>query len=128
MKKKILSERGDRLKKVREYLKLTQAQLGESIGLLGYHVRDMESGKVELSTPIAKLLYHEFGANSEYLLDGKGGLFIDQKKERPGIVPEKIMLILKDMDEKEQREVLKHLEEKKLFKELLEERKKKQAG
>ncbi|GAB4485891.1 MAG: hypothetical protein OHK006_12780 [Thermodesulfovibrionales bacterium] len=117
-------QRGRRLRELREALAATQAHLGERIGVLGYQVRDMESGKVELSTTIAKLLYHEFGANPEWLLHGKGAMFDDRGAPEIDIVTEKVLLLLKDMDEGKKRDVLKYAEEKKLLMELQGQKKK----
>lgn len=72
---------GKRLKILRNKLKLTQAQFGERVGLEWYQIKDMESDKVQISPVIAKVLYHEYGINAEWLLTGQGDMsFSDLKK------------------------------------------------
>jgi len=54
---------------------LTQAAFGNEIGLEWYQVKDLESGKVEISPLIAKVLYHVFDANPDWVLKGEGEMF-----------------------------------------------------
>lgn len=67
----------ERLKKLRETIRLTQAQLGEKIGLKGTQVRDMELGKVKVDSLISKILRYAVGVNSEWLLKGEGSMFLE---------------------------------------------------
>ena len=114
-----------RLREIREKLGLTQTQLGERIGLKWSQIKDMEIGVVNVRPIIAKILYHEFSVNPDWLLHGKGEMFIDKSKERLDIISEKVILILKDMDEDKRRDVLKYAEEKKLLMDILKEKRKK---
>ncbi|MEW6115343.1 MAG: S24 family peptidase [Nitrospirota bacterium] len=70
---------GKRLKTLRKSIGITQSELGKRIGLKWYQVKDLESGKVELSPTIAKILYHEFGAREEWVLEGIGPMLIEGK-------------------------------------------------
>jgi transcriptional regulator with XRE-family HTH domain len=72
MKNNPLTTPGQRLKHLREHLHITQSSAGDRLGLKDYQFRDVESGKVELSISMAKLIEYEFGASSTWLLDGKG--------------------------------------------------------
>lgn len=121
---------GNRLKYIRNILGLTQEGFGKKLGMEDYQVRDMESGKVEISMPIAKLLYYETGTNPAWLLEGKEPMLLETAAESLthfgtlDEVSQKILLLLKDMSEDERRAALRTFEEKKLLKELIEERKK----
>jgi transcriptional regulator with XRE-family HTH domain len=50
------SEQGKRLKELRLYLRLTQDEFGEKIGLKWSQVKDRESGIVKISPSERKLL------------------------------------------------------------------------
>jgi len=69
----------------------------------------------------------QFDANLNWLLTGEGDMYRNVKAET-GSVAEKILLILKDMPEDEQREILKHVKREKSISELLIERRGKSAG
>ncbi|MBI5644121.1 MAG: LexA family transcriptional regulator [Deltaproteobacteria bacterium] len=72
-----------RLKKLRENLDLTQAELGQKIGLKWSQIRDMESGKVNVSTLIAKVLYYTVNANPDWILEGAKPMFLEEKGRPP---------------------------------------------
>lgn len=74
MKNNTIHRAGHRLKLLREHLAITQSQAGEHLGMKDYQFRDLESGKVELSTSMAKLIHHELGASVEWLLSGEGSM------------------------------------------------------
>lgn len=120
---------GNRFRFIRNMLGLTQEGLGKKLGMEDYQIRDMESGKVEISMPMAKLLYYETGINPEWLLEGKEPMILETAAEalsHYGMLDEiskQIVVLLKEMTEEERREALRTFEERKLLKELLEERK-----
>jgi transcriptional regulator with XRE-family HTH domain len=66
---------GKRLKHLREHLNLTQEALGEKLGLSWYQIKDMETAKVKITVPIAKLLSYETDVNAKWLLSGEGNMF-----------------------------------------------------
>ncbi len=66
---------GKRLRQLRDVLGWTQADLGEKLGLSWYQIKDMETGKVRITPPIAKLLSYETNANAKWLLTGEGNMF-----------------------------------------------------
>jgi transcriptional regulator with XRE-family HTH domain len=87
----------ERLRKIRIALGLTQKELAEKMGMSWYQVKDMETGKVKISNPIAKLLYYEVGANPSWLLTGKDEMFIKKQKEEEGMKPDFIDRLKKDL-------------------------------
>jgi transcriptional regulator with XRE-family HTH domain len=78
---------GKRLKLLRKKLGLTQEQLGAKLGLTWYQVRDIESGKVELTTPLSKLLHYAVGANEQWLLEEKGEMIAEEPARYEPTVP-----------------------------------------
>ena len=78
---KPIKEIGIRLKEARKELRLGQREFGEVLGLSWYQIKDIEGGRVRLTKTVVKLLYHEFGINSEWLLTGEGERFLSTGKE-----------------------------------------------
>lgn len=67
-------EQGKRLKELRLYLRLTQDEFGEKIGLKWSQVKDRESGIVKISPSEAKIINHVYGISYEWLLTGHGSM------------------------------------------------------
>jgi transcriptional regulator with XRE-family HTH domain len=65
----------DRLKIARSHLGFTQEKLAKTIGLNQANVRDLESGKVKISTLHALALEYKLHINAEWLLTGHGEMF-----------------------------------------------------
>ena len=64
---------GQRLKIARKALGLTQAELGQPMGLKWYQIKDLECGKVKnFSLILAKNLEAYFCIDSDWLLTGEG--------------------------------------------------------
>ena len=61
-----------RLKKIRKKMKLTQEMFGKSVDLSQANIRDLESGKVKISTLHAFAFKHIYNINPEWLLKGEG--------------------------------------------------------
>lgn len=99
---------GKRLKKLRNQMKLTQEKLGKKVGLAWYQVKDLESGKVEISQSIAKLLYYETGVNPDWLLTREEPMM---KEERPLTVSEELALYNKVKGDLELSEIIELLKE-----------------
>ncbi|MCX5841938.1 MAG: helix-turn-helix transcriptional regulator [Deltaproteobacteria bacterium] len=66
----------NRLKLLRKSIKLTQKEFAERVCLKWYQIKDMEVGKVKIDSNTAKMFYHEFNANPDWLLTGKGEMFL----------------------------------------------------
>ena len=68
----------ERLKHLRKnVLRLTQSELGNTIGLGKAAVSKMESNTSTISDQNIKLICKEFNVNYDWLVDGKGEIFID---------------------------------------------------
>jgi len=74
-------KRCDRLKKIRAYLNLTQEEFGVPLGLNQTKIRDLESGKVKVSTLHAIAIEKIHGINIDWLLTGEGEMFINEGKK-----------------------------------------------
>lgn len=66
---------GDRIKKIRKELDLTQAEFGAKIGSVQNTVTGYESGRRNPSTPVIALICEKFGVNEDWLRYGEGEMF-----------------------------------------------------
>ena len=66
---------GDRIKKIRKELDLTQAEFGARIGSVQNTVTGYESGRRNPSTPVIALICEKFGVNETWLRTGEGEMF-----------------------------------------------------
>lgn len=124
---------GERIKKVREILGLTQEAFGERLGFKQAKIKDIEIGKQKVTPEIALDIEGKYSFSFRWLLTGQGemtagvaGLNVDYAAKKPVINLINKMLI--DMDEAAQRDVLKYTEEKKQLAELKAELANKKAG
>jgi len=69
------SEIGKRIKELREYLRLSQKEFAEALGIHPLSVSRYELGKSNPSPSVLKLIEDKFGVNSKWLLEGKGNPF-----------------------------------------------------
>ncbi len=136
MSSKKLTELKNRITYIREDGNLTKAEFAERLGISGAYVTDLEAGKNKnISKPLAQLIYYEFGFISEWTLTGHGPMKKEGMFSEEGVLynivsddlNKKILLMLKDMPEEDRREILKHIQEKKLLEELMKERLKKEG-
>ena len=68
----------ERLKHLRKnVLRLTQSELGNTLGLGKAAVSKMESNTSTITEQNIKLICKEFNVNYDWLVDGKGDIFID---------------------------------------------------
>lgn len=84
----------NRMRAIREELKLSRAAFGQRIGVSGDVINNLERGRVELKESTIKLLCSEFNVNEEYLRFGMEPKFI--------VTPSSVMEQLKkefDLDE-----------------------------
>ena len=63
---------GNRLRIIRKHLGMSQKKFGEVLGLHWYQVKNMELGTVKITPAMAKLIHHETGYNTDWLLTGEG--------------------------------------------------------
>lgn len=66
---------GELLKKIRSALGVGQRDFGRHIGLKWYQVRDLESGKVEISDQLSLLVALTYNVRKDFLKHGKGEMF-----------------------------------------------------
>ena len=66
---------GDRIKKVRRDLNMTQAEFASRIGSVQNTVTGYESGRRNPSAPVIALICKEFNVNEEWLRNGEGEMF-----------------------------------------------------
>ena len=82
MKRKESSLVGQRLRKLREvYLKLTQTQLAEILGIKQNTLSSWERGSRDIPTWVYEFLASQYGVNINWLLTGEGEPFIQPKEE-----------------------------------------------
>jgi transcriptional regulator with XRE-family HTH domain len=79
---------GSRLKQVRQDLGLTQKDFAEKLGFKWYKIKDMESGKQNITYDIAKLIEKIFSINHDWLLTGEGEIYVNKtpKNINQGVV------------------------------------------
>ncbi len=63
---------GERLKKARKHIGLTQDKLGEKYGIKQHSIKAMEIGQQKISTDFAEDMEKDFSINGWWLLTGKG--------------------------------------------------------
>lgn len=66
---------GERLKKLRKILDLTQTEFASKIGSVQNSITGYESGRRNPSAPVISLICKEFNVNEEWLRDGTGEIF-----------------------------------------------------
>ncbi len=67
----------DRLKHIRQLFGITQKQMGVDLGLSPSKIRDLESGKVKISTLHALALKDVYKINPDWLMFGNGPLRVE---------------------------------------------------
>lgn len=72
---------GNRLKEVRSSSGLTQTQFGEKFGLKHTQIRDIESGKQQVSIELAQRIENIFYIDPWWLLTGKGKMIEENEVE-----------------------------------------------
>lgn len=70
-----------RLKKAREYLGLTQQELGEKLGFEWHKIKNIETEKHKLTPEIAENIEQYYSISGWWLLTGKGEMLQDSKSK-----------------------------------------------
>ncbi|OPY15641.1 MAG: Helix-turn-helix domain protein [Syntrophus sp. PtaB.Bin001] len=65
---------GERVRKIRESVGITQAKFGEPLGFKWYKIKDIEAGKINVSPEIAKKLSNAYSIRFEWILTGEGSM------------------------------------------------------
>lgn len=71
---------GERVKKIREQLNITQAEFGKPLDFKWYKIKDIEAGKIKVSPAIATKVADIYSVRFEWLLTGEGPM---NKNDRP---------------------------------------------
>ncbi len=79
---------GERIKKVRNDLGMTQEKFGEKIGMKKNSISQIESGKNSLTEQMFKSICREFNVNPEWLREGTGDMFIEPAIDTAYLVSE----------------------------------------
>lgn len=66
-----------RFKECRDYLSLTQEQIGEVLGFKQYKIKDIETEKQKVTIEIADFLEKNFSISGWWLLTGKGEMLLN---------------------------------------------------
>ena len=66
---------GERLRRIRKYLKMTQANMGKKLGYSTSTYCEFENGNIGINTLTYMKLSKIFNINLEYLVNGRGGMF-----------------------------------------------------
>ena len=69
----------ERIKLVRKKLKLTQTELGEKIGVKIGVIRNFETNKTTLTSPLFELFCNTFNVNPDWLRTGNGDMFVSDE-------------------------------------------------
>jgi len=68
---------GERIRKRRQAMKLTQQELGKALGLTSQHISAIEKDKRAPSLASLAKMAEELGVSIDYLLTGREGLITD---------------------------------------------------
>ena len=68
---------GERIRKRRKVMKLTQQELGKALGLTSQHISAIEQDKRTPSLTSLVKMAEELGVSVDYLLTGKEGVITD---------------------------------------------------
>ena len=85
----------DRIKQVRTFLKMTQANFSKRIYISQGSYNDIENGLRKVNDRILQLISTEFNVNKEWIKTGKGKMF---DKEKPDIGLEHLIEVYKQLD------------------------------
>lgn len=65
----------ERIREIREYLKLSRNDFGERLGMSGDSINNLERGRVVIKDFIIKLISQEFNVDENWLRTGEGSMF-----------------------------------------------------
>ena len=92
-------EIGKRLRLIRERIGITQAGLGDKLGIQSQHVSKYERGETVPTWENLIKLTESYDVNINWLLTGEGEMYIDLKPRYP-LSEDQVSQIFKDGDEK----------------------------
>ncbi|MGE4456229.1 MAG: helix-turn-helix domain-containing protein [Arcobacteraceae bacterium] len=77
-----MTNNAKRLKKVRNFLGLTQQEMAEKINVEWHKIKNIETEKHKLTPEIANDMENIFSISGWWLLTGKGDMIISQEKAK----------------------------------------------
>ena len=82
---------GERIRKLRKHLKLSQAEFGQKIGLKPASISDLETGRTSITERNIKLICNQFNVDYIWLTSGNGDMFLQDDKEDYQMLLDNIM-------------------------------------
>lgn len=80
----------ERFKEARNYITLTQKELGEKLGFQWHKIKDIEAGKLKVTPDIAEYLENYYSISGWWLLTGKGEMLINSNNSNLSIAEPKV--------------------------------------
>ena len=71
----------NRIREVRHFLKLSQAEFGKRIGIRSSSLSDIENGNCNVTERIIIAVCAKFNVNEEWLRTGEGNMFVEEDKK-----------------------------------------------
>ena len=110
---------GERIRLLRQALKLTQREFASNIGIGEKTLRNYESGKFAPKEAVIKTIEQTFNVNPEWLRHGKGEMFVEKgepERDPLEIAAERIVNIIIEkrgikISEEKKRKIIKKLAE-----------------
>ena len=76
----------ERLRVLREDMKLSRAAFGDKLGVSGDVINNLERGRVEIKDHIVKLICAEYSVNEEWLRTGTGDMYASDEAEYSALI------------------------------------------
>lgn len=70
-----------RIKEIRKVLGMDRDKFAESLAISLSHLTNVENGKRAITVDLLNMLYIVYGVSADYVLFGKGEMFLDPKEE-----------------------------------------------
>lgn len=96
-------ETANRLKKLRNILKLSVDKMAEELDTNNYKIRDCENKKQKISNDLLEKIGIVYNVNLNWLITGKGEMFIKENKEIN--YKEENIEIIKNLSESENKKI-----------------------
>jgi len=119
---------GRRLREYRKSKGMLGKDLARLIGISHGSLSDIENEKTKPSSDTIASIFRSTDINPMWLMLGEGPMHRGEIKGEVDDVTKMVVEHMRDMDDDARRDVLKHLQEKKLITELLKERGKRRAS
>lgn len=74
-----------RIKEIRKVLGMDRDKFAESLAISLSHLTNVENGKRAITVDFLNMLYLVYGVSADYVLFGKGEMFLDPKEESKDI-------------------------------------------